>query len=417
MQETNRSGDITAASYELTMIACFIGYIVQAIINNFLPLLFVRLQFQFHIPLSEITFLITFNFGLQLITDVLSVPFVSKVGYRVGMIVAHACAIAGLLGVVVLPEFLPSPFMGLLISVSIYAVGGGLLEVLVSPVVESCPTENKEKAMSLLHSFYCFGHMGVVLLSTLFFYICGIGNWKMLSMIWALVPAFNLFLFCKVPVPSPEERMQVEKDKTNNGNAPKERLLSKGIFWLFFVMMICSGASEQAVSQWASALAEKGLGIAKSLGDLLGPMFFAFMMGLSRLLYGKFGEKMSLKRFMALSVILCLLGYIGITLVPVPIVNLLCCGLVGFSVGIFWPGTFSLGAANLPKGGTRMFALYALAGDIGCMSGPTVAGRIAALAGENLKTGILGAFGFPILMGICLVFLYLIPRRKQKKQA
>ncbi len=407
-------GSISAASYELTMIACFIGYIVQAIINNFLPLLFVRLQFQFHIPLSEITFLITFNFGLQLITDVLSVPFVSKVGYRAGMITAHLCAIAGLLGVVFLPEFLPSPFMGLLVSVSIYAIGGGLLEVLVSPIVECCPTENKEKAMSLLHSFYCFGHMGVVILSTLFFYVCGIGNWKMLSVIWALVPAVNLYLFTKVPVTSPEDKIAEADRDPKAKNAPKERLLTRGIFWLFFVMMICSGASEQAVSQWASALAEKGLGIAKSLGDLLGPMFFALMMGLSRFIYGKFGEKMSLKWFMAVSVVLCLLGYLGITLVPIPIFNLLCCGLVGFSVGIFWPGTFSLGAANLPMGGTRMFALYALAGDIGCMSGPTVAGRVAAAAGENLKVGILGAFGFPILMGICLVILYVSTHRKKE---
>ncbi len=408
-------GSSSAASYELTMIACFIAYIVQAIINNFLPLLFVRLQFQFHIPLSQITFLITFNFGLQLITDVLSVPFVSKVGYRAGMITAHFCAIAGLFGVVVLPEFLPSPFMGLLVSVSIYAIGGGLLEVLVSPIVESCPTENKEKAMSLLHSFYCFGHMGVVILSTLFFYVCGIGNWKMLSVIWALVPAINLYLFTKVPVPSPEDKILQTSGKQNTKNAPGERLLSRGIFWLFFVMMICSGASEQAVSQWASALAEKGLGIAKSLGDLLGPMFFAFMMGLSRFIYGKFGEKVSLKWFMAISVVLCLLGYLGITLVPLPIFNLLCCGLVGFSVGIFWPGTFSLGAANLPMGGTRMFALYALAGDIGCMTGPTVAGRVAAAAGENLKIGILGAFGFPILMGICLVILYLITHGQKER--
>ena len=395
-------------TYETTMMACFLGYIVQAIINNFLPLLFVRLQFQYHIPLSRITFLITFNFGLQLLVDILSVPLVKKIGYRGGMILAHGCSILGLVLLVILPDVLSSAFMGLMIPVMTYAVGGGLLEVLVSPIMEACPTDNKEKAMSLLHSFYCWGHVGVVLLSTLFFRFMGIGNWKMLALLWTLIPLYNLYLFTRVPITTLEES---KKEQTGKKVFTTKDLLKNGMFWLFFVMMICSGASEQAVSQWASALAEKGLGIAKSLGDLCGPMMFALTMGLSRLIYGKFGEKIRLKYFCAFSVCLCILGYAGIVFIPDPIVNLLSCAVVGFSVGIFWPGTFSLSSEAVPAGGTGMFAFLALAGDIGCMSGPTLAGTMAAAFGENLKIGVLWALIFPVCMGVCLLVLYITSQR------
>ena len=275
-------------NYQMTIYACFIGYIVQAIINNFAPLLFLTFQDSYGIPLSQITLLVTINFGLQLLVDLLAVGFVDKIGYRTSMIIAHICAALGIVMLAVLPAVLPNAFAGLLLAVMIYAVGGGLLEVLVSPVMEACPTDNKEKAMSLLHSFYCWGHVGVVLISTAFFKLFGIENWRILAVIWALVPLFNTFMFSKVPVASligeGEEGLSIKQ------------LAKQKIFWVFLLMMVCAGAGEQSVSQWASTFAEKGLGVSKTIGDLAGPMAFAILMGSARAFYGKYGEKINLEK-------------------------------------------------------------------------------------------------------------------------
>lgn len=376
--------------YDKTVIACFIGYIVQAIVNNFAPLLFLEFQRSYSIPLSKITLLVTFNFGIQLLVDLLSVKFVDRIGYRISMIAAHLLSAAGLILLAVLPEVMPSPFAGILTAVMIYAVGGGLLEVLVSPVVEACPSDHKEKAMSMLHSFYCWGHVGVVLISTLFFYTAGIDSWRMLAVAWAVVPLGNAILFTKVPIAS------LIKDG-GRGMSLKE-LLGIRIFWILFIMMICAGASEQAVSQWASAFAEKGLGIAKTAGDLAGPMTFAVFMGASRAFYGKNGDRIDLDRFMTGSCILCILSYLGISLLPVPQLSLASCALCGLSVGIMWPGTFSKASAALPLGGTAMFALMALGGDVGCSVGPTAVGFVSGAFDDNLKAGILAGIVFPVLL-------------------
>lgn len=378
------------ADFKKTVNACFIGYIVQAIVNNFVPLLFLTFQSQYGIPLSKITFLITFNFSIQLVIDLLAAKFVDKIGYRASALLAHASAALGLCMLAFLPELTKDPFIGILISVVIYAVGGGLLEVIVSPIVEACPTDNKEAAMSLLHSFYCWGHIGVVLLSTLFFRFVGIGHWKILACLWALVPLLNMLAFFKVPIaPIIEEGVQ--------GLSFKELLKNK-VFWLLMLLMLCAGSCEQAVSQWASAFAEAGLGISKTAGDLAGPMFFAIMMGLSRAFYGKYGDKLDLVRFMKISGVLCLCSYLLISLSPVPVPSLIGCGLCGLSVGILWPGTFSLGSAGIKGGGTMMFAFFALAGDVGCSVGPTYVGTITFLSDGNMKQGILLACVFPILL-------------------
>lgn len=378
------------ADYKKTVNACFIGYIVQAVVNNFVPLLFLTFQSQYGIPLSKITFLITFNFSIQLVIDLLAAKFVDKIGYRASALLAHASATLGLCMLAFLPELTKEPFIGILISVVIYAVGGGLLEVIVSPIVEACPTDNKEAAMSLLHSFYCWGHVGVVLLSTLFFRFVGIGHWKILACLWALVPLLNMLAFFKVPIaPIIEEGGQ--------GLSFKELLKNK-VFWLLMLLMLCAGSCEQAVSQWASAFAEAGLGISKTAGDLAGPMFFAIMMGLSRAFYGKYGDKLDLVRFMKISGVLCLCSYLLISLSPVPVPSLIGCGLCGLSVGILWPGTFSLGSAGIKGGGTMMFAFFALAGDVGCSVGPTYVGTITSLSDGNMKQGILFACVFPILL-------------------
>ncbi len=382
--------------YEYTVTACYVGYMVQAIVNNFAPLLFLTFHNTYNIPMTQITLLITFNFLLQLCVDFLAAGVVDKIGYRPCLIFAHLFSAMGLIGLAILPGLMPSAFLGLLLSVLIYALGGGLLEVLVSPVMEALPTKNKEKMMSLLHSFYCWGHVGVVLLSTLFFTLAGIENWRYLSILWALVPLCNMVAFMKVPIVP-----LVEEGEMGYGIL---ELLRIPLFWILVLLMICSGASEQAVSQWASTFAEEALQVSKTFGDLAGPMFFAILMGTSRALYGKFGEKFDLKKTMAASAFLCVFAYLLIVFSPLPLLSLLGCGICGFSVGIFWPGTFSIASASMKRSGTALFALLALAGDVGCAGGPTFAGFISGAFGDNLKAGILAAILFPMgmLLGLFL---------------
>ena len=383
--------------YQNTMYACFVGYIVQAIVNNFVPLLFLTFESSYGIPLSQITMLITFNFGIQLLVDLLSAKFVDKIGYRVSIVMAHIFAALGLAGLVVLPDLLPNAFAGLLIAVVIYAIGGGLIEVLISPIMESCPSENKEKAMSLLHSFYCWGHVSVVLLSTLFFWFFGIANWKILALLWVIIPVCNGILFCKVPIAP-----LIEEGETDMS---LRELCKNRIFWILMLMMMCAGASEQAVSQWASTFAEQGLGVSKTIGDLAGPMSFAILMGSARAFYGKFGDRIDLDKFMQASSLLCIVSYLCISLSPSPLFSLIGCSLCGLSVGIMWPGTFSKASAALRNGGTAMFALLALAGDVGCSGGPTLVGFVTGLASDDLKKGILAGIIFPILLIVGLVSL------------
>jgi len=381
-------------TYKTTMISCFVGYIVQAIINNFLPLLFITFQNTYSIPLSQITMLVSINFCVQLTVDFLAAKFIDKIGYRTSILIAHIASVAGFILLTILPEIMP-PFTGILIAVIAYAIGGGIIEVLVSPIMESCPADNKEKAMSLLHSFYCWGHVGVVMLSTLFFKVFGIANWRFLALAWAIIPLINGLLFLKTPIapliPSDEKGMTTGE------------LFRSGTFWVLMVMMLCSGASEQAVSQWASAFAERGLGISKAAGDLAGPMTFAILMGGARAFYGKYGEKINLDHFMLFSSLLCILSYLLASLTASPVLGLIGCALCGLSVGIMWPGTFSKASAALRTGGTAMFAFLALMGDLGCASGPALVGAIANLAGGNMKPGILAAIVFPAVLAGCLL--------------
>ena len=390
-------------TYKTTITACFTGYVVQAIINNFAPLLFITFNTSYGISLSSITALITVNFVVQLLVDLMSVRFIDRTGYRAGLILAHLCSALGMILLSLLPDILPSPFTGLLISVVVYAAGSGLLEVLVSPVMQSCPTANKEKAMSLLHSFYCWGHLGVILLSTLFFKLFSVARWQYLACIWALVPIANMLVFSKTPIasliPDGKQGMSVKQ------------LFSSSIFWYFMLLMICAGASEQSVSQWSSAFAEKGLGLSKTAGDLLGPAAFALMMGLSRMFFGKAGDRISLSAFMNASGVMCVCSYLLIALVPSPVCGVIGCALTGLSVGIMWPGSFSKAAAALPLGGTALFAMLALGGDIGCSVGPTLVGLVSSAAGDNLKLGILAGAAFPLMPLAAYAFIRLIKQR------
>lgn len=393
------------SGFKKTIRSCYVGYIVQAIINNFIPLLFLTFQSSYNISLVQITSLIAINFILQLITDLASVTFVDKIGYRASIIIAHILASAGLVLLTIMPEILPNAFAGILMAVAVYAVGSGLIEVLVSPIVEACPTDNKETAMSMLHSAYCWGQVLVVLFSTIFFSVFGIENWKIMSLIWAVVPAVNAFSFVKVPI--------------NSLNQQEEKGLSFGelfknkMFWIFMVVMLCAGASEIAVSQWASTFAEKALGVNKAVGDLAGPMAFALLMGISRTFYGKFGEKIDLNKFMIGSSALCVVSYLCIGLIANPVISLIGCAVCGLSVGIMWPGAFSKASSSIKGGGTALFALLALSGDLGCTSGPSVVGKIADAAGGNLKVGILCAAVFPAVLIICmLIYKKLIKHKK-----
>ena len=380
-------------TYKNTMVSCFVGYIVQAIVNNFVPLLFITFHNTYGIPLSRITLLVTFNFVVQILTDLVAARYVDRIGYRAGMVLAHVFSALGLAGLTILPELM-DPFAGILTAVMIYAVGGGLLEVLVSPVMESCPTDNKETAMSLLHSFYCWGHVGVVLISTLFFRFVGIENWKILALVWALIPVVNGLVFLKTPMASLME--EGEKGMTFG------ELFRNRTFWWLLVMMVCSGASEHSVAEWASAFAEKGLGISKTVGDLAGPLSFAVFMGIARVIYGNYGEKIPLGKFMKGSALLCVAAYLLISLSPWPWLSLVGCAVCGLSVGIMWPGSFSTAAASLRRGGTAMFGMLALAGDVGCGGGPTLVGLVSGALGDNLKLGILAAIVFPVVMVLCL---------------
>ncbi len=371
-----------------TMTACYGGYITQAIVNNFAPLLFLIFRDSFGIPLEQITLLVTINFLVQLTVDLVAAKLADRIGWRRCLIAAHIFAAAGLASLSVLPGVLP-PFAGLLCSVVLYAVGGGLIEVLISPVAEACPTDNKAGEMSLLHSFYCWGTVFVIVVSTLFLWAFGKDSWQLLAVIWAVFPLLVAVYFALVPIyPLVEE-----------GEGLSIRSLCRmKTFWLFIALMFAAGASEQAMSQWASAFAESGLGISKTLGDLLGPCIFSVLMGSARVFYAKMSERIDLAAFLIGSGILCVGAYLLASLSPVPVLSLVGCGLCGLSVGILWPGVFSLAAAEIPKGGTAMFALLALAGDLGCSGGPTTVGFISGAAEGDLKTGLLFAIVFPIIM-------------------
>ena len=381
-------------NYRHTIYASYIGYITQAVVNNLPTLLFLTFRDTFGIPLSKITLLITFNFATQLLVDAASAGFVDKIGYRPCVLAAHLFAAAGLCGMATLPFALPDPFAGLLVSVILYAIGGGLTEVLISPIVEACPTDNKAAVMSLLHSFYCWGTVGVILLATAFLTFVGKDHWRLLCVLAALIPLANTVYFSLVPI----ARLTEAGDGMTIG-----AILRSGLFWLFVALMFASGASEQAMVQWASAFAESGLGVTKAVGDLLGPCLFSVLMGSARVFYAKMSEKIDLIRFIILSGILCAGTYAAASLLPSPAASLAACAFCGLTVGILWPGVFSVASAAFPKGGTALFAFLALAGDLGCAGGPTAVGLLSGLLGEDLKQGLVFGAIFPAALVVCAV--------------
>ncbi len=380
--------------YRKTLTACYLGFVTQAICANFAPLLFLTFHNSYGISFSSLALISAVFFFTQLLVDLICAKIVDFIGYRTCVVAAEVTSGIGLAGLAFIPELTPSPFAGIIISVIIYAIGSGLTEVLVSPIVEACPFENKEGTMSLLHSFYCWGSVGVILGSTLFFALAGIENWKILAVIWSVIPLYNIYNFATCPI----EQLVEDGESMTIGQLCKTRL-----FWLFIVLMICAGSSEIAMAQWASAFVESALHISKTVGDLLGPCLFAICMGISRVLYGKYGEKVDLTIFMAGSGIMCLACYLVAGLATIPALGLVGCALCGFTVGIMWPGSISISSRVLPKGGTAMFAFLALAGDLGGTVGPAIVGNVSQSAGDNLQAGVLAGIGFPVVLVICVL--------------
>ena len=389
--------------YRKTLLACYLGFVTQAIAANFAPLLFLKFHSDYGIPLGQIALISTVFFLTQLIMDVLCAKFVDRIGYRVCVVASSLCFSAGLAGLAFLPELFPSPFAGILTSVVIYAVGSGLLEVLGSPIVEACPFEHKESVMSLLHSFYCWGSVGVVVVSTAFFAVFGIERWKWLACLWALLPLYNTYNFATCPI---EPLVEEGKGMGIRG------LLKVPVFWLAIVLMVCAGASELTMAQWASAYAESAIGLSKTMGDLTGPCLFAAAMGISRVLYGKYGERIALTGFMLGSGLLCLVCYLMASLSGNPVIGLVGCIVCGFSVGILWPGTISISSGRMPYGGTAMFALLAMAGDLGGAFGPSLAGAVSQRFGDNLQKGMLAGSVFPLVLVVCVLLLRLAQPEK-----
>lgn len=383
-------------TYRHTRIACYAGYVIQAIINLFPPLLFARFREEFGVSLAQLTLVVTANFTTQITTDLVATPFILRCGYRASMIAAQICAALGLVALATLPDLLPThPYLGILVAMLFGAVGGGLMEVLVSPVVQSLPSRDKVAEMNFLHSAYCWGAMAVILLTTALFSLVGLDHWRLVAFVWAVVPVLNAMLLSRVPIATPE-------DSGAAGMRLRDLLRSR-VFAVLVLLMVCSGAAELAMSQWASYFAELGLRVDKTMGDLLGPCAFAFLMAVSRMWFGFSSERIDLRKSLAASSLLCVGAYALTVLSPWPILSLAGCGLCGLSVGFLWPGTFSVATQALPRGGTLMFALLAFAGDIGCAVGPSVVGLVSnsletSVPTSALKIGLLCAAVFPLML-------------------
>ena len=390
-------------NFRRTKIACYLGFVTQAIMANFAPLLFLKFHKDYSISLGNIALISTTFFFTQILVDLFCAKFVDRIGYRKSIVVSEICAAAGLTGLAFLPELFTNHFAGILVSVVIYAIGSGLIEVLCSPIIEACPFENKEATMSLLHSFYCWGSVGTILISTAFFALFGMDSWKWLAVLWALVPAVNIYNFATCPI------VPIVDEGTGMGI---RKLLKTPLFLVSIILMVCAGASELSMAQWASAYAEAALNLSKTAGDLAGPCMFAITMGISRVIYGKYGEKIKLTGFMIGSGALCVVAYLLASLSGNPVIGLIGCIICGFSVGIMWPGTLSISSKKFPLGGTAMFALLAMAGDLGGSIGPAIVGRVAQNAGDNIRVGMGVGLIFPAVLVVMTVIISNVGRKK-----
>ena len=398
--------------YKLTRFSCYLCFIIQAIIINFPPILFLTFSTSYNIPIGKITLLVTINFACQFCIDMLSAIFAKHLSYRAMVISANAFGAVGLMMYGILPDLLPDPYIGLVIATLTSAIGSGLIEVIANPLMQSCPKPQKEFSMGFLHSFYCWGSLGVVLISTLTLLAAGSENWRILAFFWSLVPLTNTVLFIIAPINQPSKELEA--------SSSLGKLAKTGTFWLFICIMILGGACELGVSQWASAYAELALtGIipeaeAKIIGDLLGPCFFALTMAASRMIYPKLCEKYDLRKLMIISAFLCAGCYAVTAFIPNPIISLIGCGVCGFTVGIMWPGTLDLAGKTCTFVGTALFAMLSLAGDLGCLLGPSLIGFTADSFGGNLKIGMITAIALPVILAVILILFRAKPKKDKK---
>lgn len=374
MQKTN---------YKSTRIACYVGYVTQAITCNLAPLFYVIFSENYNVSRTQIGQIVLIMFIVQLAVDLVSVRLIPKFGVRALCLTAHAMAAAGLCMLAILPRIM-SPFPGILISIITSSVGSGLIEVLISPIVNALPAEESgSHSLAFLHSFYCWGQAGVVLISTLAMFAIGRERWYVLPVFWALIPFLNMFAFTRVPL--------CEIDSEESSGAVS--LLRSPMFLVAFLVMICSGASEQAMSQWASYFAEAGLGVTKTFGDIFGPCMFAVFMAIGRVLYGVFGERLSVSKCLAFCGGVTVVSYLIAVFSPIPVLSLAGCALCGFGVSLMWPGTLDLSAKRFPRGGSAMFALLAFGGDVGCSAGPFITGLVSDAAKGDAVESLSSAFG------------------------
>lgn len=381
--------------YSITKRACYLGFVTQAIVANFTPLLFMAFHREYDIPIASLALIPAVFYIVQLITDFLCAKF-KNLNYRRSIIISEITSALGLIGMAFLPALFPNPLIGILICVCIYAVGSGLIEVLCSPVIEACPFPNKEGMMSMLHSFYCWGAVGVILGSTLFFTLFGLANWRILACLWAIIPLYNILNFATCPI---------EPIVPDSEGMSMSKLLGSRTFWPFLILMIAAGASESSMAQWTSAFAEASLGVDKAIGDLAGPCGFAFCMGLGRLWYGKRGQHMNLSSYMTVAGIICFASYLVASLSSLPIIAFIGCMVSGLAVAIMWPGSISLTSARIPGGGTALFALLALGGDVGGTLGPSLVGLATSACSDSIQSGLLSASVFPLLLVVSLIFI------------
>lgn len=387
-------------NYKKTLHACYRGYITQAIIVNLAPLFFIIFQDRYNVSFVTLGSIVLLNFVTQLMTDLVSIKFIEKVGYRIAAVMAHLLASIGLVLLGTLPNIMPV-VPALVTATLFYSVGGGLLEVIVSPIVDSLPGEEKESSMSLLHSFYCWGQVLVILITTCLLFFIGNKNWHIIPILWAILPIYNLIKFLKVPMLPP---------LTSDERMPIKKLLNSKIFLVILLLMLCAGASELALAQWASLFTEKALGVSKAIGDVFGPCLFGVLMGVGRTVYGIYGGKVKLLRVLIISSLLCICAYLLASLSQNAMISLVGCALCGLSVSLMWPGMLSFASEEFKTGGTAMFGIMAVFGDMGCSVGPWVIGfvsefTIATGEAQALRYGVLAAVIFPIVMMIGTLFL------------
>lgn len=401
-----------ARSYGLTKVACYIGYVVQAVVNNLLSLLFVIFNAQpYNISLEKLGSIIFINFAAQLFIDYISVFFTSRFGYKKCVVFAQATSVVGFVLLGFLPRVI-EPYFGILFSILFLAVGSGLIEVLISPIIEALPSDNKASNMSFLHSFYCWGQVLTVIGTTALVFALGNDKWFYIPFVWSIIPFINTLLFTRCDI------LELEN---NSAHSSALSLLKNKSVYKYMVFMFCAGASEITMVQWSSFFVEKGFGTEKWLGDLIGPCLFAVLMGIGRIGYGILGKKVSLERLLCYFSALCFVCYLVVALSNNGIICALGCAVCGLSVSVMWPGVISLSAEKFHSSGTAIFSLMAMLGDIGCAVGPWILGLIAEYAFDynlgrhlisalninstqsNMQLGFLICSIFPLIMFLFFV--------------